>query len=29
MSCIASVKETTATTTGLLINGNKTTGVIQ
>jgi hypothetical protein len=29
MSCTASGKETTATTTGLLRNGNETTVVIQ
>jgi hypothetical protein len=28
MSCTASAKETTATTTGLLINGNETTGLL-
>jgi hypothetical protein len=29
MSCTASAKEATATTTGLLINGNETTVVVQ
>jgi hypothetical protein len=29
MSCTASAKKTTATTTGLLINGNEITVVIQ
>jgi hypothetical protein len=29
MSCTASAKETTATKTGLLINGNETAVVIQ